>query len=183
MKKPVYLIFAVLFALAVFGCEPDDEPPVDTTERFDSRLLGGKWSTPDEFYDNVAKEYDYKEDLAYTYGYFRFFINGTPQMYTKGTNLNDWYQSMGYDYYQCEVYTKDGVIYRASDNKKLLQYTFETRFPFDTYNHVGITSVWQRLCDVAANGDMVTYSIFKEDGTKFTSTRPNNTWYLIRFPE
>jgi hypothetical protein len=57
------------------------------------------------------------------------------------------------------------------------------KYPFDTYNLV-VTSVWQLLCDVAANGDMVTYSILKGDGTVFTdSDRHANSWFLIRFPE
>jgi hypothetical protein len=193
MKKPVYLMFAALLALAVFGCEPeDDSSPSSTGERFDSRLFGGKWSTPRFYKDIVAGEWVYVEDIPYKSGYFKFFNeNGKPQMYTKGSALSGWYHeySGGFfedQYYQCEVYSKDGVIYRASDNKKLLQYKFETKYPYTDLNIMAGQGydILTRMNQVAENGDLITYSIYNETGAIYTDINISSEyWLLNRFSE
>jgi hypothetical protein len=189
MKNKFILI--LLLALAVFGCEPDDEPEKTTIslqkkdEGFDQRLLTGDnlitYGLPAWY--SFSFNYGVFE-ADYSKGFFQFFVsNNIIHMRTGNTHLSDIYYQPNQSYI-FEIYSKGGIIYRTSDDKKLLKYEFHTKWPYPDDNSYGLPeAIRQQFYLIAADGKIITYSIYNEDGSIYNDNRSIYDWVLMLFTE
>jgi hypothetical protein len=161
MKKPLYFIFALLFALALVSCqkEPsnDDDEEIEEPLTLDQRLVGGRWF-------RIAWD---EKDRVYYFSH----------RYPDG-NSHAFYASYYYEFIDTEFYSKDGIIYKRDNNQKLMSYTFLDAFNGDSIveNYVMHTlmSSTRRILDCAAvHGDLITYEQYSVIGGY-------NFGYLIR---
>jgi hypothetical protein len=182
VKKLIYLTLAVLLALAVFGCKtPENEPEKkEDPKTLDPRLVGWWWYTPTFFYNNDIFDYDYGKNNSYGFFQFSMLSKDNSYIYTHGTPISTLY---GGENYQCRIYSKGGIIYRSSDDKKLLKYEFHDKWPFDNFYYIS-TDLAQQIDEIAAEGNIMTFSIFNEDSTIYNDTsRPKTSWALMRFTD
>jgi hypothetical protein len=155
MKKPLYFIFALLFAFALVSCpsEPDkddgdDDKIVDEPLTLDQRLVNGRWFRIAWSYNQAERIYQFSNSYPDTDGYA-------------------FYASLYYDFNDSEFYSKNNIIYKRQYNhdQKLMDYRFVSTFTnnYIVENHQKGDLTYDRysaLHQAATHGDLITYNLF-----------------------
>jgi hypothetical protein len=164
MRKPLYFIFALLFALALVSCpsEPDkddgdDDKIVDEPLTLDQRLVNGWWFRI-VFYD--------QENLRDSEKVYYF-----SSTYTDSDGYNyALYASLYYEFTDTKFYSKNNTIYKRHNNLKLMDYRFVSSFANDYIVENDVTyyllsSRTYVLNLAAVHGDLFTYNLYDDYGS------------------
>jgi hypothetical protein len=203
MRKSLYFIFALLFALVLVSCplntgdgngddgkksDDGDDKNKDAKKpalTLDPRLVGGKW------YQIIVIKENSKYDLIYNYGpnsrvhlysdcYYEFTNEGDKFFFSSDSlRIKSIYQN-GEMESDTEVYSKDGTVYWKHNNKKLMSYEFHNEYPYPAaipYPDVNNA--------VAASGGLITYLLYQYpiDEPYDTDTGINGWRSLLRAHE
>jgi hypothetical protein len=194
MKKTLFVLLAFTLVL-LLGCsngssastgkKDKDDTTTDPNNNaqnkpFSKLAIGGYWYQ--------ICDYNKKADLYAdsTKGYYWFTNYAGEKMYMQTDTELAIIHDFTIDQAQYEgilVYKKGDIIYRRSDNMKLMKIEFVNKWPYPNDGDYSIPDETRsRYDEFAAEDKLIIFSIFYPDGTVYDDGRHPKSWALVWLP-